>query len=1027
MAVVPLRPMSSGRAAALALSLGAVAASQASGQMGPTTVVSITGDRLSGIVLPIKPMPGELVMRGTEAWMWQVDDTRRVVLRGDVAIQVAGQDFRAAEAVVWFNRLPSEGGVINQIAIYFDAASDPTQRAGLGPSGSDLLVTASARGEIKLISPFVQTAPPELSIVARGERRLAEHLKGVLALPRPLPPTTPLLTLPQFDMPQPPPEQIPMPGASPKLQPDQLPQAIALPTQTSASLFTPRGVVAFSGGDVTIEESVDRIIIEKRVVVDYADEEAVGGPRRLTLTAERAVLFLVPGTLAGFRAGSMRLAADRIEGIYLEGDVAATDGLSMARGARIYYDVKGNRALIANAVLRTYAREGRVPIIARAEEMRQVSVDEYQARTATLSTSEFFVPHISLGASEVTVTRPPDPRSSKTWSGPGGPAGTLDAKRRAGFGGGLGAGAAAGAVSDDVIVDAQDVTLRAGRVPFFYWPRATARSGELPLRSLAAGYSENKGVEIETRWDLLSLLNVSDRARLDAELKLDGYTARGPGAGGVFKYDFFGTGKADLYGLYDTGTDLTSAGVEVKPSTEWRGLTDVEHRVQLDELWTLSFQQSWISDPTFVSTWRERDYAERREYETSMHLTRQEDNTAVTGMARYDLNSFISNEWLLGSRAYTIQRLPEGSYRRYADVLGDTDLVWSQEWRAARLRLLPTSGTPNSLGVPGAAFGLANNADIQQAFLERGYRSNAIGRFDTRQELMLPIDAGPVRVVPFGVVQGIGYMQSDFEPFSSDSEDLRGFAAGGVRASTQFQYVDNSVQSRMLGLHRMRHILEPGATAWYGWSNAESVDYPIYDQAIEGIDGTAAMDLHLRSTWQTQRGGPGRWRSVDWLMVELGGVINSSSAPQLSPTPQFFAWRPEYSRFGDHIYGRGQWQFSDALSFTGTGTYDTEDGDLAIGSVGMQVAHTPELKTTIEFRTIKAEESDLLDLGVDYRIGRKYHVYVYPQIDLKAGDFRAAYVALVREFPDFYVTLNFGWDEIQDEATLGLSLRPTGF
>lgn len=952
----------------------------------PGELVPILGDRLSGFVLPIEPVTSDLVMRATQAWTWRIDDTTRFVLRGDVSVSVAGNTFRSQEVAVWLNRLPSGGGMINQIALYFDQVSAPTQRAGLAPNGTDTLITVSARGAVQLAAPFVESTPPaDAAILLRGERRLADHLRRLLV------PTPQLSRLPRVDQPVGAPPQIPTPGGSPELRPDQLPSAIQLPAAAGINLFDPRGLVSFSGGSVDIDEKQDVVQIDRGIVVDYLDEEAQGGPRRLTLTAERGVVFLQPGTIASMRTVRRQVQADRVLGIYLEGDVAAHDGASTVRGKRIYYDVATNRALVADAVLRTYQRGSQMPIVARAQEMRQIGADQWEAQRAKVSTSEFFTPHISIGAREVTVVRPPA------------------------------VGAAPGA--GDIAVEATDMTIRAGNTPFFYWPRATATNGQTPLRGITAGYAEQYGGIINTSWDLLSLMNVDKPDNLDATLKLDGYTKRGPAAGTLLKYDYFGAGNLDLYGLHDDGIDKTSSGLEVEPTTEWRGVALWEHRAQLTEHWTLDLNGAWISDRTYITSWRENDFATRREYETSAYLLRQQDNHALTGLAKYDLNNFVSNEWLLGSRGYSVDRMPEGTYRRYGDSLFDT-VTWSQEWRASRMQLNPTSGTPAQLGVPGFAFGIGNNEQVRQAFVNQGYRRNQVGRFDTRHELSLPLDAGPVKLVPYVVGRATGYMNDDFGAFSADAESFRWFGSGGVRASTEITRVDNSVESQFFDLHRMRHVIEPGMTGWYGYSNAPDTAYPIYDQDVEGIGGATALDVNLKSTWQTQRGGPGRWKSVDFLTMRAGATLNSNDANQLSPTPQFFSWRPEYSRWGDNAYGSGVWQVTDNFAFAGTGIWLLDESTLARGSLGVEINQSPDLTTFIEYRTIEAENSDLLEIGWDYRVSKKYRVIVAPQIDLIEGQFRAATVAVVRDFPDFQLVLNVSYDQIQDETTFSATLRP---
>jgi hypothetical protein len=118
---------------------------------------------------------------------------------------------------------------------------------------------------------------------------------------------------------------------------------------------------------------------------------------------------------------------------------------------------------------------------------------------------------------------------------------------------------------------------------------------------------------------------------------------------------------------------------------------------------------------------------------------------------------------------------------------------------------------------------------------------------------------------------------------------------------------------------------------------------------------------------------------------------------------------------------------SDSVGIAGTGIWDLENEILGRGSIGLDLQHTPDLSTFIEYRTIAAEDSDLLEIGWEYRLSKKYRVQVVPQYDLQINEFRAAYMRLVREFPDFYFALTFGYDRIRDDTVVSASLRPVGF
>ena len=92
------------------------------------------------------------------------------------------------------------------------------------------------------------------------------------------------------------------------------------------------------------------------------------------------------------------------------------------------------------------------------------------------------------------------------------------------------------------------------------------------------------------------------------------------------------------------------------------------------------------------------------------------------------------------------------------------------------------------------------------------------------------------------------------------------------------------------------------------------------------------------------------------------------------------------------------------------------------GSIGLQVTHTPDTSSYIEYRYLGASDDEILQGGLMYRIGRKYQTTISPQWDLVRNEFRAFNTSLLRTFPDFDLSFNLGYDLIQDETTVGMSL-----
>ena len=1003
--------------------------------------VTITGDRLGGFVLPIEPISSELTMTCNIARRWVVDDTQRLLLSGDVNIDLGSYAFYADSAVIWINRLPSSKGLVNQIAIWFPRVSEPTRRAGLGASGRDVLVTASTLGSIRLLPVILEDgAPAALSMVREGEARLSRYLTKISTSPLPN-----LKTRPHVLIPPVPPAPVLVPGGmipgSEPISPEETAGTVTLPVpkETSLPIFSPQGLVSFSANEVIIDQKADSVTVLGSVLIDYDSSGSRDEFEKLSLVAKQGVVFLKDGTVSAMREGSGQVNAESIEGIYLEGGVRVTDGEYTLRSSSVYYDLEANKALALDAVFRTYSRlRTSLPIYARAEEMKQISANQWSAEKATLSTSEFFEPHISIGLDKVTITERP---TATPDGGQGEPV---------------------------TWIRGDGLTLKAGPIPFFFWPGFEGTAETSPLLEVSAGWQRFKGGSVGTTWDFFALLGIEPASGVAAELVIDGYSERGPGTG--LSLDLTGiagipgNGYLNAYGMYDFGgTDRTSGGQDVEIDPEMRGEILGNYRMQLSPDLMLEGQLAYISDQTWIAAWREDDYEKALEYQTSLYLDWSPRNTSLSLLGKSQLNSFLSNGWQLASRPYFVEKLPEIKYARVGDDLWQT-ATWSSNYSFSRMKLNTTAGNPSTLGIKRQAFAsTSETVDIDTLYSDSGYNSDDIMRFHTRQEVSLPLSGEGWNVSPFIFGRFTGYMNGNVQNYqanqglSSDLDKYRVMAGGGVRADTKFVRVHNEAQSDIFDVNRIRHIIEPNSTLWYGWDSLPNGAYPIYDQQIEGATGGTAAQVGLRQVLQTQRGGPGNWSSVDFLEVDLGAVFNDTTdnfqrtdlydpvngtydryAWVQSPYPQFYRYEPELSQWGTHGYGSVAWELSSSFTIAGNGLFAWDDrqvvdltsgtpefktmSGLLRGSIGLQVTHNPDTSSYIEYRYLGASDDEILQGGVMYRIGRKYQTTISPQWDLVRNEFRAFNTSLLRTFPDFDLSFNLGYDLIQDETSVGLSL-----
>jgi len=954
-----------------------------------TRSIPIDGERLSGFVLPIDPVRSDLQLHALRASIWSVDDTQRVALDGEVIVRLGLWEFRSDAAWVWINRMPTADGLVTQIAIYFDRVNDSKRQASTGAAGRELLVTAAIRGEVTLDVALPQRQSPPLSAARRrAESALRSHLQSLTTDPPTLSPRPRVESGDER-------RRRARPDAPERID---LPQAIDEPTW----LLDPEALVTLSADELEFSrgETENIITAHGSIVVEYRarrNDPEGRQPTQLTLTAQRAVIFLRGDALPDL--ANRQFSADDVLGIYLEGNatVSADRDRYSVRTASVYYDLSTGQAFMVDALLRTTIRDSRRPLHARAAEMRQVASNQWQAQRVRISASEFHTGHLALGAERVSVTQQPrdDEQGGQT----------------------------------ETLLDARNITLRGDGVPFFWWPGYRGTIDNIPLRSIDTSIGRDRGFGFGTRWNAFGLMGLDAPDGHDLEARLDWFELRGFGGGLRHRFEQPGLrGSTDLYGLFnDDGTDRTSAGRRVEQDGDFRGIATTEWHARLSTDLTLQLQGATISDPSFVSTWRSGDFATRREYENSAYLKYQKDRMAITGVASYRMDDFISNGWLLASTQYSVDRLPELTFRRYGDSLFGDLLTMHTESRVGRVRIRAERSTARELGVRVGAFEGAGLDDPVIDLLEaRGLREYTVTRLDTRHEVSLPFTWQDIRIAPFLVGRVTNY-DNAFDEFNPDADWTRFWGAAGVRASTTFQRVYDGVHSRALDLSRLRHVIEPSVAVWHATTNAVEGAYPIYDREVEALAAGTVGRIGVRNTFQTQRGGPGQWRSVDVLVLDTALVKASGEIDRTSPMLRYFEYRPEYSQLGDHAEGSFIWRATNALTFSGFGLWDLDEDSMIATSIAAELRHRGHLTTAVEYRSVEPSDTELISARLAYRMTPTYNIAITPQWDFREDAFRAVTFRILRTFPDFEFGLGVQYDNIRGETSLAATLRMLPF
>lgn len=943
-------------------------------------------DAFGGVRFPILAADGLIDLAGRAGWLWREGSTHRVVLDTDVRVMLGGDVFHAQAASLWIEPL---GGDEYQIFGVFRGV-----RADAG--AIDIRAeTLPVRGVVRATEPLRVRVDARFDGPPAGRTsaaRFHEEARVVFAA-RVLgetPPGTPAIVRDGV---------IPArPGTGGRAE--QTPALVrGEEPEGPRPVFRPNGVFSFSVGDrIVIEggEGAPSTVTATGGIVMQYQEPATG--RYLEMKAERAVIFMKEGPLDRTLA---RLDAGQIEGIYLEGGVMGGDERWTVRTPRAYLDVARGRALMLDAVFWTTDQRTGMPVYVRAQAVRQESDRVFSAERARLANSAFAEPDFFIGVRDLEVR--------------------LEGNDRA------------AAEDQRVRVRGKSVTLNALGVPVLWLPGFAGDPDDFPLRQVRIEDSNRSGLALRTTWDLASLLS-RDWPGADIGLLLDYYSDRGFAFGVDGDWNT-GTHRGGIFGYLlpdDTGRDLLANGTRIDRDGETRGMIGVQDLWNFRENWTLSTELSYISDEAFVPAFFPQMGKRTEDFRNRLILERAGEQTHFALDVTATQGDFIAAEHLLQMPGYRVERLPEARFVwGMRDVFEETMpgvLAYGFEARAGSLRMSFSDATAESYGfntpsLADAAFGTAPGESIGDVLRAAGLDEDSVTRLDTRHELVGTLSMGPVRVTPFVVGRLTAY-DDDFKDYSPQETDkTRLWGAAGVTFSTVLQKIDNNAESRFLDIHRVRHIVEPSLTLWAGETNIDREDLPVFDDDVENLAEGTMIRAAVDQTWQTKRGGIGRWRDVDLLKLRTEYVWSSDEAGQ-SAIPRWYSARPELSNPGEYLGASAIWQPTEVVGIAGETIYDLEEDRFARSSGGVLIQHRPEFLTSLEMRRISALDATYGAFSARYRVTEKYAIDAGITYNFDLDDFQDISALIQRRFQVGTLGVSINYDNIRGETSIGFVFRP---
>ena len=301
--------------------------------------------------------------------------------------------------------------------------------------------------------------------------------------------------------------------------------------------------------------------------------------------------------------------------------------------------------------------------------------------------------------------------------------------------------------------------------------------------------------------------------------------------------------------------------------------------------------------------------------------------------------------------------------------------------------------------------------------------------------------------MPYVLGRYTGYTDSP-----EDDPQSRVLGGVGARINTQFWKIDDAANSEFFDIHRVRHVIEPEINLFASAASVDRNDVYIYDDTIDGISDVSAASFFVRQRWQTKRGAPGLYRSVDYFTLNVGitGFANTPSEPQdpdrvyfdrngnftdddkLGPTSAkafrgvFFEATPEASIPRSNISGDTSWRVSDTTLVLGDANWNIEQQELATTAAGLLVGRGDRVTYYTGLRYIGSINSTIASFSTQYQLTPKYSVNFAVAIDL-ARDAKGGNVNIIRHFDRFYAGVGAYYDQTERESGFNIIFYPEGF
>ncbi|HAU36223.1 MAG TPA: hypothetical protein DCX07_00715 [Phycisphaerales bacterium] len=912
-------------------------------------------------------LPEDARVSGKQIHAFGDDGKNVMVVLGDFRLVLGQRIFTGRDAVIWIAERKSGDSTVRDFTVYIEGKAKAVEPGGASTTDNTLLVRFSQRGRVFTDGAFSDRPLEGFPLYTRAK----EVRDGASSATQPARHEAPALA---------PATTQPAVAAAPTTAGGQTP--LAAPTTKPVETPRPKEVlpVTWRADNIVAEQRGTRRVIVARGNV-YLSQGNPEGAMFLELRSESAVLFTqkVPADKKSTSPLSTELggvktslpaekgaAAERetVTGVYLEGDVIIARGERFLRGPAAYYDFTTDRALIVEPVFRSVQKQRNIPIYVRAAEARVLSAREVWFRDAKITTSDFYTPEYHIGAKRAYLmdNTPYDEKGIRV--GERSWLGTLE-----------------------------HTTFNIRGLPVLYAPilKGDFTEGDTSLRKIQAGKHGRFGLGVETEWHLFRLLGLLRPEGYTARLELD-YYERGVLAG--VKLDYARpnySGYSRIYGLYDRkAEDDFGQERENIPAPQTRGRFLARHKQLLPKDWLLQLELSYLCDKNFLEEFFPEEFHAGKEQETLAYLKKQQDNWAFDALLQYRLNRFQTQT----------ESAPDLGFYLIGEPLGRVASLYSES-HAGLKRYRPASD--------------AGQTD-----------SRLFPRADTRNEVQVPLHAGPANLVAYATGRATYWDDT----INDDGERCRPYGQIGLRANTHLWRVYNDVANRLWDLNRLRHVVTPEAAVFLADNGGvhPSELFPMDPFIEQHLTRTSGAAFGVRQRLQTKRGAPGNQRTVDWMRLDVMAGFYTNGDESLPADGRFFGYRPEYSLARNHVNVDYAWNISDSTTFLADTNYDTNTGSFRRTNFGLAVQRDPRLRYYAGLRYLRDLDSSVGTFGFNYKLSTKYSLSVLEQYDFdyNGSENLITAVTITRKFPRWFAAFSFTYNRADDDIGLLITFWPEG-